>query len=350
MGHQLTLFIDNDIQPYKEIKNMVLYDDTILNKIPTDKYNFLNIQIKTIREYMDNHKVFTSLIKNTMDNNNDIVPIIDRISYMIENNILKDRSTIIGKKEKLKGLSINNVDEILKVSNFSEYENSFIDKGFHKPIGKTKEGIIHNLPVNYLNKIIMEITDNLSETEEIRHYHIDRISQYIVNNIEEHISNIDDINKYDIISDTNYNDIINVGDKIEIKKNDVHKVTDSFYSEPLTSPVKRSDSPILNNEEYLKTYNDLIYNVYRYLKEYNVGDKILSLYRRNVNGIFFEDYIYIPLNNIELYISNRGRSISHNRLTIRYKIVSTENIYILKDSELQPYNENINLEQNYIYL
>lgn len=350
MGHQLTLFIDNDIQPYEEIKNMVLYDDTILNKIPTDKYNSLNIQIKTIREYMDNHKVFTSLIKNTMDNNNDIVPIIDRISYMIENNILKDRSTIIGKKEKLKGLSINNVDEILKVSNFSEYENSFIDKGFHKPIGKTKEGIIHNLPVNYLNKIIMEITDNLSETEEIRHYHIDRISQYIVNNIEEHISNIDDINKYDIISDTNYNDIINVGDKIEIKKNDVHKVTDSFYSEPLTSPVKRSDSPILNNEEYLKTYNDLIYNVYRYLKEYNVGDKILSLYRRNVNGIFFEDYIYIPLNNIELYISNRGRSISHNRLTIRYKIVSTENIYILKDSELQPYNENINLEQNYIYL
>ena len=155
-----------------------------------------------------------------MDNNNDIVPIIERISYMIKNDILKDRSTIIGKREKLKGLSINNVDEILKVSNFSEYENSFIDKGFHKPIGKTKEGIIQNLPVNYLNKIIMEITDNLSETEEIRHYHIDRISQYIVNNIEEHISNIDDINKYDIISDTNYNDIINVGDKIEIKKNE----------------------------------------------------------------------------------------------------------------------------------
>ena len=350
MEHQMTLFIDNDIQPYEEIKNMVLYDDTILNEIPTDKYNSLNTHIKTIREYMDNHKVFTSMLKNIMDNNNDIVPIIDRISYMIENNILKDRSKIIGKKEKLKGLSFNNVDEILKVSNFSEYENSFIDKGFHKPIGKTKEGIIHNLPVNYLNKIIMEITDNLSETEEIRHYHIDRISQYIVNNIEEHISNIDDINKYDIISDINYNDIINVGDKIEIKKNDIHKVTDSFYSEPLTSPVKRSDSPILNNDEYLKTYNDLIYNIYRYLKDYDVGDKILSLYRRNVKGVFFEDYIYIPLNNIELYISNRGRSTSHNRLTIRYKIISTDNIYILKDDILQPYNKDIKLEHNYVYL
>ena len=350
MEHQMTLFIDNDIQPYEEIKNMVLYDDTILNKIPTDKYNSLNAQIKTIREYMDNHKVFTSLIKNTMDNNDDIAPIIERISYMIKNDILKDRSTIIEKREKLKGLSINNVDEILKVSNFSEYENSFLDKGFHKPIGKTKEGIIHNLPDGYLNKIIMEITDNLSETNEIRHYHIDRISQYIVNNIEEHISNIDDINKYDIISDTNYNAIINVGDKIEIKKNDIHKVTDSFYSEPLTSPVKRSSSPILNNEEYLKTYNDLIYNVYRYLKDYDVGNKILSLYRRNVNGIFFEDYIYIPLNNIELYLSNRGRSISHHRLTIRYKIKSIDNIYVLKDDNLIPYYKNINLEQNYIYL
>jgi hypothetical protein len=350
MGHQLTLFIDDDIQSYGEIKNMVLYNDTILNKIPTVKYKLLNTQIKTIRDYIDNHKVFTLMLKNIMNNNDDILPIMERMSYMVNNDIIKDRSKIIEKREKLKGISINNVDEILKVSNFSEYENSFINKGFHKPINKTKEGIIHNLQDGYLNNIIMEITDNLSETNEIRHYHIDKISQYIVNNIEEHISNIDDINKYDIISDTNYNDIINVGDKIEIKKNDIHKVTDSYYSEPLTSPVKRSDSPILNNEEYLKTYNDLIYNVYRYLKDYNVGNKILSLYRRNVNGIFFEDYIYIPLNNIELYISNRGRSISHNRLTIRYKIISTDNIYILKDDILQPYNKDIKLESEYIYL
>jgi hypothetical protein len=285
-----------------------------------------------------------------MDNNDDMVPIIERISYMIKNDILKDRTTIIGKKEKLKGLTINNVDEILKVSSYSEYESSFIDKGFHKPINKTKEGIIHNLPINYLNNIIMEITDNLSETKEIRYHHIERISQYIVNNIEEHISNIDDINKYDIISNTNYNGIINIGDKIEIKKNDVHKVTDSYYSEPLTSPVKRSNSPILNNDEYLKTYNDLIYTVYSYLKDNDIGDKIISLYRRNVKGIFFEDYVYIPLNNIELYISNRGRSTSHNRLTIRYKIISTDNVYILKDNELIPYNENIKLEHNYVYL
>jgi hypothetical protein len=350
MGHQLTLFIDDDIQSYGEIKNMVLYNDTILNKIPTVKYKLLNTQIKTIRDYIDNHKVFILMLKNIMDNNDDILPIMERMSYMVNNDIIKDRSKIIEKREKLKGISINNVDEILKVSNFSEYENSFINKGFHKPINKTKEGIIHNLQDGYLNNIIMEITDNLSETNEIRHYHIDKISQYIVNNIEEHISNIDNINKYDIISDTNYNDIINVGDKIEIKKNDIHKVTDSYYSEPLTSPVKRSDSPILYNEEYLKTYNDLIYNVYRYLKDYNVGNKILSLYRRNVNGIFFEDYIYIPLNNIELYISNRGRSISHNRLTIRYKIISTDNVYILKDDILQPYNKDIKLESEYIYL
>ena len=344
------MFIDDDIQQYTEIKNMILYDERVTNKIPTHLLSSTDNNIKTIREYIDNHKVFTSLLKNIMDNNEDIVPIIERISYMVDNDTIKDRSTIIGKKKKLKGLSINNVDEILKVSSYSEYENSFIYKGFSKPIGKTKEGIIHNLQSGYLIDIIMEITDKLSETEEIRFYHIDRISQYIVNNIEEHISTIEDINKYDIISNTNYNGIINIGDKIEIKKNDVHRVTDSYYSEPLTSPVKKSNSPILSNEEYLKTYNDLIYTVYTYLKEYNVGDKIISLYRRNVKGIFFEDYIYIPLNNIELYISNRGRSTSHNRLTIRYKIISTDNIYILKDNELQPYNENIKLIEGYIYL
>jgi hypothetical protein len=344
------MFINDDTQQYTEIKNMILYDERVANKIPTHLLSSTDNHIKTIREYMDSHKVFTILIRDITDNNEDIVPIIERISYMIKNDILKDRTTIIGKKEKLKGLTINNVDEILKVSSYSEYESSFIDKGFHKPINKTKEGIIHNLPINYLNNIIMEITDNLSETKEIRYHHIERISQYIVNNIEEHISNIDDINKYDIISNTNYNGIINIGDKIEIKKNDVHKVTDSYYSEPLTSPVKRSNSPILNNDEYLKTYNDLIYTVYSYLKDNDIGDKIISLYRRNVKGIFFEDYVYIPLNNIELYISNRGRSTSHNRLTIRYKIISTDNIYILKDNELIPYNENIKLEHNYVYL
>jgi hypothetical protein len=350
MGHQITMFINDDTQQYTEIKNMVLYDERVANKIPTHLLSSTDNHIKTIREYIDSHKVFTILIRDISENNEDMVPIIERISYMVKNDIIKDRSTIIGNKEKLKGLSINNVDEILKVSSYSEYESSFLTRGFTKPINKTKEGIIHNLPINYLNNIIMEITDNLSETEEIRYHHIDRISQYIVNNIEEHISNIDDINKYDIISDTNYNDIINIGDKIEIKKNDVHKVTDSYYSEPLTSPVKRSNSPILNNDEYLKTYNDLIYTVYSYLKGNNIGDKIISLYRRNVKGIFFEDYVYIPLNNIELYISNRGRSTSHNRLTIRYKIISTDNIYILKDNNLIPYNENIKLENNYIYL
>jgi hypothetical protein len=350
MGHQITMFIADDTQQYTEIKNMILYDERVANKIPTHLLSSTDNHIKTIREYIDNHKVFTSLIRNIIINNDDIVSIIERISYMVKNDIIKDRSTIIGKRDKLKGITINNVDEILKVSSYSEYENSFLTRGFTKPTDKTKEGIIHNLPSGYLNNIIMEITDNLSETEEIRYHHIDRISQYIVNNIEEHISNIDDINKYDIISDTNYNDIINIGDKIEIKKNDVHKVTDSYYSEPLTSPVKRSNSPILSNEEYLKTYNDLIYTVYSYLKDNNIGDKIISLYRRNVKGIFFEDYVYIPLNNIELYISNRGRSTSHNRLTIRYKIISTDNIYILKDNKLQPYNENIKLIEGYVYL
>ena len=93
MEHQLTLFIDDDIQSYGEIKNMVLYDDTVLNRIPTVKYNSLNTQIKTIRDYIDNHKVFITLLKNTMDNNDDILPIMERMTYMVNNDIIKDRSS-----------------------------------------------------------------------------------------------------------------------------------------------------------------------------------------------------------------------------------------------------------------
>jgi hypothetical protein len=149
------MFIDDDIQQYTEIKNMILYDERVINKIPTHLISSIDNNIRTIREFIDNHKVFTSLLKNIMDNNEDIVPIIERISYMVDNDTIKDRSTIIGKKEKLKGLSISNVDEILKVSSYSEYENSFLTRGFSKPKDKTKEGIIHNLQSGYLIDIII---------------------------------------------------------------------------------------------------------------------------------------------------------------------------------------------------
>ena len=55
-----------------------------------------------------------------------------------------------------------------------------------------------------------------------------------------------------------------------------------YYSEPLTSPVKRSGSVISKNENYLNIYNSIIGGVYKNLNGKSLGNKILELYKKNM--------------------------------------------------------------------
>ena len=265
---------------------------------------------------------------------------------LIEDGNIKDKYTLNKKRYKIDKITFEDISEVFRVSNHKQYERSFLTRGFEYPKERKNEGIIHRLPTSYLTNKIIEIGESkLNQNKEIK-----KVVKYITNNIEEHISTVKDIDKYDIVATESFSNIIKKGDRIEVKKNGI-TVSDSYYSEPLTSPVKRSGSIIPKNETYLNIYNEIIGGVYLNLKNKPLGKRILELYKKNIKGIMLEDYIFVPIENIELYLSNKGRASSHQRLTIRYSIKSNKNIKILtQNRKLKSYKDQINLSEKEIYL
>tara|TARA_B100000963_G_scaffold289568_1_gene259099 strand:- start:8278 stop:9087 length:810 start_codon:yes stop_codon:yes gene_type:complete len=265
---------------------------------------------------------------------------------LIEDGNIKDKSTIRKKKYKIEKITFEDISEVFRVSNHKQYERSFLKRGFDYPKERKNEGIIHRLPTSYLTNKIIEIGDgDLDKDKETK-----KVIKYITNNIEKHITSIEDIDKYDIVATETLSNDIKKGDRIEVKKNSIN-VSDSYYSEPLTSPVKRSGSIIPKNENYLHIYNTIIGGVYKNLNGNKIGDRILELYKKNIKGIMLEDYVFVPIENIELYLSNKGRSSSHQRLTIRYRLIGNKNVKHLNSSKkLNKFTQKIKLSDKKEYL
>ena len=233
-----------------------------------------------------------------------------------------------------------------KVSSYSEYEDSFLKKGFSKPISKKAEGRIHDLKGGELSVMI-----NSESTEE-------EIFNYVKNNIEKYVSSVDNIEKYDIISDRDFmlgdKTLINNGDKIEIKKNKHSEGQDSYYSEPLASPVKSTDSNIRTDKVLRQKYSNVIGKLYNWLggSGKSIGEDIIKKLVKGTKGIFLDKYIFIPIENIEFYLSNRGYNncSDHTRLAIRYRLKPGKSIYKLTDDsdfEEIPYSGEKEISKDY---
>lgn len=233
-----------------------------------------------------------------------------------------------------------------KVSSYSEYEDSFLKRGFSKPIGKKAEGRIHDLKGGELSVMI-----NSESTEE-------EIFNYVKNNIEKYVSSVDNIEKYDIISDRDFmlgdKTLINNGDKIEIKKNKHSEGQDSYYSEPLASPVKSKYSNIRTDKVLKQKYTNVIDKLFNWLggSGKSIGEDILKKLVKGTKGIFLENYIFIPIENVEFYLSNRGYNncLDHRRLAIRYRLKPGKSIYKLSDDnnfEEIPYSGETEISKDY---
>ena len=329
---------DNYYHHYGGIKEKSNSDNklkVIYNYIGSDLYNELWLNLCKERKKYSDFIFFHRLYKT-----------IDTLFGLIEDGNIKDKYTIKKKKYKIEKITFEDISEVFRVSNHKQYERSFLKRGFAYPKERKNEGIIHRLPNSYLTNKIIEIGDgDLDKDKEVK-----KVIKYITNNIEDHITSIEDIDKYDIVATESMSNIIKKGDRIEVKKNSIN-VSDSFYSEPLTSPVKRSASIIPKNEIYLKIYNSIIGGVYKNLNGKKIGNRILELYKKNVKGIMLEDYVFVPIENIELYLSNKGRASSHQRLTIRYRFINDKNIKFLNSSKkLSKFKEKIKLSDKKEYL
>jgi len=237
-------------------------------------------------------------------------------------------------------LSSSDIEKVMEF--FGEtYENSFLNKGFKK-VSKSVESRIHNLGnVNF----------SFSEKIKSDDFDVDKISIFIIKNIEDYLKGKDSITKYDLLADGDIKDsggnvIIPNNGKVEVK--DINN-QDSYLSEFLASPVKKTEYGIRNNPIYLKRYNEVIDKVYTFLKK-NYGKSIIDKIKDGLSGIIISNNIYVPNedNNIEFYLSNVGRSNPENqlRIAVRYHINKNNwrNFYkIGDDGILYPIEEGPNI-------
>ena len=364
--NQMTLFVGKEIQKYDYLKIVDFYICDYFGDEPyyyhyggdSEKGN-IDSKLKVIYDYLGEEiyrLVWFNLNKelkrySTYIFFHRLYKTINNIYDLIEGDNIKQKSTIKQKRYKIENITFEKINDIFKTSNHKQYEKSFLDRGFIYPFERENEGIIHRLPISYLTNKIIEIGDKYPKNCKERKVLVNDAISYITNNIESHIKTLKDIDKYDVVVEENIGSVLKKGDRIEIKKINI-KTTDSYYSEPLTSPVKVSKSPILKSDVYMEIYNLIIGGVYMYLKNNTVGEQILKLYRKNIKGIIVDDYIFVPIKNIKFYLSNKGRSTSHQRLTIRYKIKSNKNLYSLTPTKkLEKYvNESLDLDSEEIYL
>ena len=207
--------------------------------------------------------------------------------------------------------------DIEKVMDFfgETYENSFLNKGFKKE-SKSVESRIHNLG---------DAGFSFYEKIKSADFDVDKISKYIIKNIENYLKGKDSIIKYDLLADGDIKDeggnvIIPKDGKVEVK--DINN-QDSYLSEFLASPVKKTEYGIRNDPEYLKRYNEVIDKVYTFLKE-DYEKSVIDKIKDGLSGIIISNNIYVPnkKDNIEFYLSNVGRSNPENqlRIAVRYHI------------------------------
>jgi hypothetical protein len=186
----------------------------------------------------------------------------------------------------------------------------------------------------------------------------EEIFNYVKDNIQKYVSSVDNIEKYDIISDRDFmlgdKTLINSGDKIEIKKNKHSEGQDSYYSEPLASPVKSKYSNIRTDKVLKQKYTNVIDKLYNWLggSGKSIGEDILKKLVKGTKGIFLDKYIFIPIENIEFYLSNRGYNncLDHRRLSIRYRLKPGKPIYKLTDDsdfEEIPYSGEKEISKDY---
>ena len=237
----------------------------------------------------------------------------------------------------------------LKETGWGWYEDSFTsvggDKGnnFQRPVDRGAESRLHNLSDGWLSKSIKSNTNRVETKTNSAgdKYDIQYLSdpnditKYLKNNIEKYVNDDkNDIIKFDLIAGRDMAPL-QMGDKVEVKKNKYS--LDSYYSEPLASPMKSSKSVIRTDDNYREKYNQIIDGLYKWLNDKSnpLGMKILEKMIAGTAGILFDYNIFIPIKDLQFYISNKGQNSceNHRRITIRYRVKRNTviNIYKLKE-------------------
>ena len=284
------------------------------------------------------------------DINNAIAEINKTLKSEFSGEVSENRKTRVKQalKDVIDSIKDGNVDgetieQILELKTLAwgEYEKGFIEgKGeyFNRGENRDIEGRIHNLTAGYLADQIKSDT----ESDRIKNNIKDNITTYLDDYQDAEGNTVErDIVKHDLkikegegIRDLDGNVILPSNSKVEVKSQSY--TLDSYYSEPLASPMKKTTSEIRKDPTLREKYNEIIDGLYDWINNTPegeaYGERLIRKMISGTAGMLFNNDIYVPIDEIEFYISNKGQNScnNHRRLTIRYRVKREVPITIYK--------------------
>jgi len=292
------------------------------NTVPLGIKDKLHRNIDVIYDFLrrdlslDNRRKFHSLIKVIFNYDNPANTIELIAEYIKKTDSAEEirKSLDLFRKEDVQESDIENFLKRAKFTTYKEYENSFVGDHFD-----SKE---YKLFLKYRNErenrtmytFIKDVINGKTKiTEAVAYLHQSILENY----------SPDDMAKGDLICKKPlYNSkgyiIVDSNDIVEVKKLD--HAGDSYLSE-FFAIYKDSRLPKDAFEpQFLKVYNTIIDGLYEVFRA--TGKNILEDVKYNFAGIIYDENVFIPAEDIELYWSNKGRGscTKDHRLSIRYRI------------------------------
>ena len=211
-------------------------------------------------------------------------------------------------------------------SKYTQYENSF--KGQHFKVVRTK------LQLNYRNTLDVTMVELIKSIIKRQRGGDGRTMDEAIKTLMRAIKKEykpermlkADLECISTIYDEEGFKVIPEGSFVEVKKLDY--LGDSYLSE-FFAIYKRTDTPKgTKTAQFELIYNKLIDRLYMEMSKSVFGEKLLIDIKSNFAGIIYDENIFVPKKDIELYWSNKGRaSCKQKRLSIRYRVKSVVNLY-----------------------
>lgn len=314
-------FIDSFLENVSDTKKddiILKLSDIYKHLLPSGNTNLT--KFRTILNYIENRP---DSFENT----------VEFIHKEIEDNNRKLNTTIF--KDVSPKNSIETIINKIKYNNYKEYEDSFVGDDFQEK--RTSLKLDHKIDDEDLIKnIVLGLNSDTSNEplgEKIKNKSIETLNKVTREGAKNSFLKADLQAKKDI--KCGGETIINKDQFVEVKK--ISYCKDSYLSEFFSiykNPSSLGDD-FTSNDNNLNTYNRLVNQLYYDISvKGGFGDDFIGKVRKALSGIMFDDNLFIPIEHIELYWSNRGQRIKDHRLSLRYRVDFKDGLKVYR------YNKN----------
>ena len=83
--------------------------------------------------------------------------------------------------------------------------------------------------------------------------------------------------------------------------------------------------------DYIDRYEEVIEGLTGQIARSPIGTQIIDANRNGIVGVFYQDYVFCPIDNLRLSWADTGQSVSREkRLSIRLQVINTDELYVWK--------------------